>query len=160
MTTTDLTKFHHIPFPKIPPTQMAVYVLKVRFGERLRPIYVGETKTSLRGRMGHYLTASRATAADFVVGTATAMLQELGREVIICYRESGDPPFDERALRRQYIEQGISLLDFFPKYSRLGNCPDVTVKSLRSEEGRGNATNNIRCFIDNLDRESDADARQ
>src|ERR1700690_1995542 len=103
----DITEFEEIPFPTTPPIPEAVYVVALRMGKQLRPIYVGKTETSLRMRIGHYLVASKATAADFVVGTAVALLQGTGREVVICYRESVDAGKDESNLRRDYVEQGL-----------------------------------------------------
>jgi hypothetical protein len=100
--------------------------------------------------MGHYLTASKDTAADFVVGTAITVLQDMGRDVVVRYRLSNNPSAEESQLIRHYFEEGINLLNSFPKYSGLTNCPNVNVKSLQSEVGRGNARENIRRYVDRL----------
>src|SRR5205823_9861256 len=90
-----LENFNQFQFPSLPNPKMAVYVVTVRIGDVLKPIYVGKTATSLRARMGHYMTASIGTAADFVVGNAIALFQKKGIEVVICYKDSTNPSADE-----------------------------------------------------------------
>jgi hypothetical protein len=128
--------FNQFDFARFPNPKMAVYVVTVRIGGVLRPIYVGKTETSLRARMGHYMASSIHTAADFVVGNAIALFQQKGIEVVICYKDSTNPSGDEMFYRKEFRNRGDKLLDFFPKYSGLGGCPAVTVKSLNADKGK------------------------
>jgi len=146
----NLAQFAQFQFPRLPRDRVAVYVVALGGSAALKPIYVGKTETSLKGRMGHYLTASKDTAADFVVGTAITMLQDIGRDVVVCYRLSNSPFADESQLIRHYSEEGVNLLNSFPKHSGLTNCPKADVKSLQSETGRRNACENIRKYIERL----------
>ena len=146
----NLAEFAQFQFPRLPRDRVAVYVVALGGFQALKPIYVGKTETSLKGRMGHYLTASKDTAPDFVVGTAITLLQDMGRDVVVCYRLSNNPSAEESQLIRHYFEEGVNLLNSFPKYSSLTNCPNVNVKSLQSEVGRGNARESITRYVDRL----------
>ena len=146
----NLEQFAQFQFPKLPRDRVAVYVVALGGSSMLKPSYVGKTQTSLKGRMGHYLTASKDTAADFVVGTAITILQDMGKEVIVCYRPSDSASLDESQLIKCYSEQGFYLLNFFPKHSGLINCPRIDVKSLKADAGRKSACEQIRKYIDRL----------
>ena len=146
----NLAEFAQFQFPRLPRDRVAVYVVALGGFQALKRIYVGKTETSLKGRMGHYLTASKDTAADFVVGTAITLLQDMGRDVVVCYRLSNNLSAEESQLIRHYFEEGVNLLNSFPKYSGLTNCPNVNVKSLQSEVGRGNARESITRYVDRL----------
>ena len=131
-----MENFNQFHFPPFPNPKMAVYVVTVRIGGALRPIYVGKTETSLRARMGHYMSSSIHTAADFVVGKAIALFQQKGIEVVICYKDSTNPSADEILYRKEFRNRGEKLLDFFPKYSGLDGCSAVTVESLKADKGK------------------------
>jgi len=143
----DLDQFAQFQFPKLPRDCVAVYVVALRTSAvPLKPIYVGKTETSLKRRMGHYLTASKHTAADFVVGAAIAMLQDIGREVLVCYHFSSSPSAEEARLIRCYTEQGVNLLNSFSKFSGLADCPKIDVKTLQSDTGRKTACEYYRIY--------------
>ena len=72
----------------------------------------------------------------------------MGREVVLCYRESDHPNRDESAYRTKFLRAGYPLLDYFPKHSTLANCEALSV--LKSVDGMQSASRDIDRFISQL----------
>ena len=144
----NIGEFERFPFPNLPKVDEAVYVVSANFQGVLKPIYVGMTETSLRGRMGHYLTASKDTKADFIVGSTLALLQGSGVEVVVCYDGSSNARGHERALLNNFTSQGLCLLNDFPSHAHLPVSFPITGQSLKSDEGQTKALEAIKQFIE------------
>ncbi len=144
-------EFSLLEFPDIPRITSIVYEIGILGPARgFRPFYVGKVERAHRtlgNRLGEYLVASCATTTDFYVGNVVAKLQERNIQVYVRHSPSVRPGAEELQRIHAYASQRVSLLNRFPQYSLLKNCPRV---ALRSQDGRTRAHIYIRRFIDAL----------
>lgn len=84
-------------------------------GEEI-PFYVGQTNR-LPGRMRDYRLANFSACTDFCVGEAVRYLtSEKKYRVTLRYKQSDDPPKDEKLMIRLLMISGIWLVNCLPRY--------------------------------------------
>lgn len=120
-----------------------VYIIVFQTKNGDIPIYVGQTKTFIR-RMGDYLTANFAAAADFAVGTAIKYLSSKGYKIKIKYKVSGNSKKEEQDVIVKLVNEGRSLLNVLKRYF---------YKTANKDE----ETRKVIVFVDDIIKRNEAD---
>lgn len=80
------------------------------------PFYVGQTNR-FSGRMNDYSLANFSACTDFCVGEAVRYLKDTKTySVVVRYKQSTDPPREEKEIIRRLLVSGVWLLNCLPRY--------------------------------------------